>query len=67
MNLQDMAAEYRANMMQMEKRVEELEAQLPAAGATRKHKLRIRIHRLRDMIYENMQTILYLEDYYHKD
>lgn len=67
MNLQEMATEYRENMQLLEQRVEELEALLPSAGATRKHKLRIRIRRLRDIIYENMQTILYLEDYYDKD
>lgn len=64
MRLEEMAKEYRENMQQMENRVEELESMLPTASATRRHKLRIRIKRLRNMIYENMQTILYLESYY---
>ena len=58
-----LAQEYKDSAALIEQRITELQQQSRRAGATRKHKLRLRINRLQQMASEARATAIYLEDY----
>lgn len=66
MNLTSMANEYRKNITIMEKRMISLESALKKSSPNQKHKLHKRIRTIRAMIYESVDVVIHLENYYKK-
>ncbi len=65
MNLTQISKEYRANILILENRVNELNIILAKThGSENIRKLKSRINTLNRFIAENYETVLYLERYY---